>query len=566
MARSQSNPSWLQRWGSENLHEEVGSKLDPLVTYADFLQQLPQIGFRPAHLETQLSGFEEYCNAVLDGLDVELIRQFAAPALLLPVLRWSRDYRKAGSAKKFVERMESTIERVHDALLSRAVGIDRLLEFQNMLLFIYIIVCKALHVGLHPHVFNCHLFVYRKLSVATWSSFHPRLRLQYAALILHLSILFFPPDQPFKTRPGFSIKTMSDLYSVLKDAVRSATEQSLLTHIYVFGWFLDKLEAEVFWIQQPLTGSRGFPALTPGEQGAVVELVRRFSAYRYPVTADHLEHFLLQFGSTSRIRAAIRLLSHLRFFPLWQLAEAIEGILGEEIKKYGPLIIAPLGDRTGSTSIITYLASHCRLEKLNFVADVKQALEKTPTGGRIYFVDDSALSGTQTLNIVGDLLGTRKLKPHHTRYCEPLPRGQRQQLLKRTIVFVYCVACDFATVRLRRELPQIGLREDRCEVLFAAPEPLSVKAFGTISPVSWSSAAERDDLRQFCVEVGYDILAERAKSKSWFDERRHESSLGYSDFQRLLVFPYGVPKSTVTLLWQQGSLGRTWRPLFPVLD
>ena len=378
--------------------------------------------------------------------------------------------------------------------------------------------------------------------------------------------LFFPAERPFKTQLGISVNALADLYAIFADAVGVASEQSLMTHQYVFQWFLDKLEAEVFSVTRPRTNLRAVPTLTRGEQGAVVDLLRRFSAYRYPITADHLMTFVLQFGSTRRIRAIIRLLSAIRFYPLWQLADAVEGILRVESAKHGRLVIAPLGDVAGSTAIINYLAAHSRLKRLLFVEDIQRALAATRSGGRIYFLDDCILSGTQTLSIMGDLLGTRQLKKHHTRYCQPLAEEQKRQLLQRTIVFVYCVACDYAVQRLRKDLVHAGLKSDCYQILFAAPEPISIKAFGAVSPVPWEDGQERDDLRRFCAQVGYDILAERAKQKSWSDKRRRESSLGYSDFQRLIAFPYSVPKSTLTLLWEQGGSVRQWIPLFPVLD
>lgn len=73
-------------------------------------------------------------------------------------------------------------------------------------------------------------------------------------------------------------------------------------------------------------------------------------------------------------------------------------------------------------------------------------------------------------------------------------------------------------------------------------------------------------MKSFCEEVGYKILKRRATDKNWTDERRKESALGFSDMQRLLVFPYNVPKTTLTLLWERSSEDFGWRPLFPGFD
>lgn len=86
-----------------------------------------------------------------------------------------------------------------------------------------------------------------------------------------------------------------------------------------------------------------------------------------------------------------------------------------------------------------------------------------------------------------------------------------------------------------------------------------------MSQVHWASADERNELKSFCEKVGYELLEERSVQKSWSEERRLESRLGYGDFQRLIAFPYSVPKSTLTLLWASSS-DRKWKPLFPVME
>ena len=548
--------------------DQEGSSCDTLLTSAEFLRQLPDASFTTDRLEEHVSRFEAYYEATLQGAkaNVDSLRCFGVSALIEPFLSCAQREHESEWTKKCVARLEVLIKRAQDSLLSRDADVPSLLEFKNNLLFAYVVICDALRVGLSAAVFSYHLFLHRAFSLTRWASLTSQLRIQYAALCLAMAQRFFPPERPFKTQLGVSFNALADLRSVLEDAVGASSEQSLLMHLYVFRWFLDKLEAEAFSVQNDVTGLRALPTLSNGEQGAVVELVRRFTSYRYPVTANHLETFLLQFGSTNRIRATIRFLSSIRFYPLWQLAEAVEQILRAEISQHGELIIAPLGDLTGSASIIGYLASHSRLKKLHFVEDVTHALAATRSGGRIYFVDDCALSGTQTLNFVGDLVGTRQLKKHHTRYCQPLADRQQRELSRRTTVFVYCLACDGAVDRLNAELAVAGLSKGTYEVLPATLEPLSVKAFGSMSPVPWASSEERDDLMRFCADVGYDLLGERAVEKSWTDERRRESSLGYSDFQKLIVFPYTVPKSTVTLLWAHGGSERQWVPLFPVIN
>ncbi len=73
-------------------------------------------------------------------------------------------------------------------------------------------------------------------------------------------------------------------------------------------------------------------------------------------------------------------------------------------------------------------------------------------------------------------------------------------------------------------------------------------------------------MKEVCAEVGYQVLGKRAESKQWTMERRRESALGFSDAQRLLVFPYNVPKTSLTLLWEKSRDSFLWKPLFPGYD
>ncbi|WP_446739728.1 phosphoribosyltransferase-like protein [Pseudomonas sp. TH15] len=61
-------------------------------------------------------------------------------------------------------------------------------------------------------------------------------------------------------------------------------------------------------------------------------------------------------------------------------------------------------------------------------------------------------------------------------------------------------------------------------------------------------------------------VGQNGRKKEWDDDRRVQSSLGFSDFQRLLVFPYSVPKTTLPILWLGQSSEIRWTPLFPVID
>ena len=228
-----------------------------------------------------------------------------------------------------------------------------------------------------------------------------------------------------------------------------------------------------------------------------VELSRRFGNYRTSVTVNHLERFLLQFGTTQRIRGMLRLLTHLKFYPLWELAGSIEKQLTAKLasSRASQLMISPFGDQTGSTAIINYLGSHSALARqLQFAQDLPTALASTKDGDSIYFIDDCLLSGTQTLNILGDLTGTRKRKAHHTAHCQELSSESKSKFLRRSLSFVYCVATDIGEKRFREGIASTGIDQDRATLAYSVLEHSTSKAFEPMGPVGWASAEEREDL------------------------------------------------------------------------
>lgn len=395
--------------------------------------------------------------------------------------------------------------------------------------------------------------------------------MQYATLLLHIASIHLPLNQPFQTRSGISRNVLADLYSMLEDAAGRTAEPPFTTHQWVFRWVKDKLAADIFSTRVELTQPGSLAVLSETEQAIAVELSRRFSSYRHSVSIHHLERFLLQFRTTELIRAALRMLMHTKFYPLWELAASIEKLLRDAAPAdpTQQIVVAPLGDQAGSTAILKYLAGHSGLsDRLKFADSVDEALELTKGSEGLYFVDDCLLSGTQTLSILGDLMGTRVKKSHHTKYARALSKKKKTSLQERTLNFCYCVTTEFGQDRLLKNIGEAGIDPTRISLHAGTVEHSSSKVFEPLGPVGWASPTERENLKEFAAGVGYDILATRASKKGWNDDRRKESSLGYSDFQRLLVFPYNVPKTTVTLLWEKSGQGqeRPWQPLFMGAD
>jgi hypothetical protein len=226
------------------------------------------------------------------------------------------------------------------------------------------------------------------------------------------------------------------------------------------------------------------------------------------------------------------------------------------------LHLVPLGDLAGSASIVRYLASHSQKigHKLK-TCTVKEVLRTNPNTD-LFFADDSCLSGTQALNTIKELLGTRRLKPHHTRHADKLPLPLRKELLKRNCKFCFAVATDYGIRRLKKELKALGFK--KVSVQASHIEQLDQKLFSAHFASLWRNRNEMVDTQEFLRNVGYQILESRAHEKKWDEARRKESALGFSDFQRLIVFEHNTPKTTLTALWESGKVdGKKWIPLFP---
>lgn len=549
---------------------EESTKFEELNFFSDYVVEMDQSVFTANVLVEHYTRLTSYIRNRLVKPDSQFrFDSLTTYVALAPALKWGRrKIVKKADAKQILILLESTIFEIADTLHTPELDAD-LLEYQNNLIFCYFIVAHALQTGIHPAVVSRHLLIFRSANSSSWASLAPKVRMQYATLVLHLAIQFYPPDSIFKTKLGFSEKTLADLRDVLFDASGISIDAPFTVHQWVFRWFKDKLDTEVFSTRRYFGHAANLAALSDGEQSAAVELCRRFASFRLPITIHHIERFLLQFETTARIRGVLRLLTHCKFFPLWELASVTERLLSTDLGEdpSSRLVVAPLGDQSGSTAIIKYLASHSSLAgRLHFADDIRSALAQTKTGDRLHFVDDCLLSGTQTLNILGDLMGTRKRKPHHTAHCEALSKEDRAAFLNRFLTFSYCVVTDEGEKRFASHLAKTDLDPARVSLKFGILEHSSSKAFESMGPVAWTSIEERDALKQFATDVGFDILEPRAKRKNWDDSRRLESALGFSDFQRLLIFPYNVPKTTVTMLWECGTESRPWLPLFPGFD
>lgn len=563
----------FETWNSDrdkNFEKRLG--LEPsddlfhiLDRYSDYVLGLDASEFKADHLKILFTHLQKYIEKDLITHQGAFSGTSLSSLLIAPALKWDGAACEVGS--ELVEVLENIL-LVICAELRKSYSSD-VLSLQNWLFFTYIAIAQLAKIGINAAVCSRVVQVFRSVSPSKWAATRTDVRVQYAALMLSFTLHFYELDEPFKTKHGFSQGMLAELRSIFQDAGNTTLEAGFTPAQWVFRWFVDKLDAEVFTSQRRNEIS-GLSALSPVEHNLAVELTRRFAGYRVPVSVDSLAGFLLQFGTTQRIRGALRLLMNIKFYPLWELSQAIEKTLAEELKRTGGehLVISAFGEHTGSAAIMNYLVAHSPLARsLKFEPNLTSALSVTAADDSIYIVDDCLLSGTQGLNTLGDLMGTRPRKSHHTIHAQELSCEDKKRLKNRHLKFTYGVVMDLGMRRFHgADYDKTGLDKDRAGILYGAIETASSKIFEPLGPVNWLSKEERDEMKYFCEEVGYNILERRAKEKKWDDERRTESALGFSDMQRLLVFPYNVPKTTLTLLWEGSTGDFNWRPLFPGFD
>lgn len=533
--------------------------------YSDYVLGLDTVDFQINYLTNLFNRFAEYVSTDLKAHPETVHADVICTLLLAPVIKWRSSAPAVGS--QLVQILEEILLSISEEL--RESYSQDLLSLQNWLFFTYLAVADISNIGINATTGIYFAKVFRSISPSRWTATRTDVRSRYSAIILAFVMRFYDLDKPFKTKHGFSYKVLAELRTIFHENGNAELGAVFTPSQWVFRWLVDKLDTEVF-ASTRRNDIVGLSSLSPVEQNLAVELARRFAAYRVPVSIESLASFLLQFGTTQRIRGALRMLMHVKFYPLWELTQAIERVLAAELDRTGEkqLVISAFGEHTGSAAIMNYLVAHSSLaQSLKFEPDLPTALSATAIDDSIYIVDDCLLSGTQGLNTLGDLMGTRVRKSHHTMHALELTPENKKRLQSRHLKFTYGVVMDKGMQRFKgADYDQTGLDRKRAEVLYGTIEAASSKIFEPLGPVSWLSEEERSDMKAFCEEIGYNCLERRSNEKEWDDKRRKESALGFSDMQRLLVFPYNVPKTTLTLLWERATGDFRWRPLFPGFD
>jgi len=288
-----------------------------------------------------------------------------------------------------------------------------------------------------------------------------------------------------------------------------------------------------------------------------------FSEYQHPegkkVDAQAIKNWLIQFTTPERMRLALILLENVVFINREKMIEMFNHywehfIANDEKNK---VILTNLGGPYDSSYLVSYFLGDIGMKKQIPSTDLRAIIEREdPAEKIILFVDDNIGSGKQALDIFKELLGieNKELKERHV---PPLNPKQVDKLKKFKLRLFTFVGFEEGKRKLLIELRNLGLNVEDIYSFLKMEEKIG--CFHPTSPV-FDTPEEREKAKNMCEEIGYQLFFDKL---DWSDDLKKERALGYGNSQKLIVFFYNVPTSTLPILWKRGwYCNKKWEPLF----
>lgn len=383
----------------------------------------------------------------------------------------------------------------------------------NSLMFSYLVWIYHLEKGANLGVLKQFIKSYRSWPTSFWNDCKLEDKKNYGILIHQIELFHNARDSYLDL----------EIFSVYDGVVQTYKNVGDIIHSSIFTDFSNKLKERL------VNGKRLhkeiiYKQLDDNDKFKIKNILYKIKSYKKPITIEILYDFLFQFDSIQNVRAMIKVLENLNFFTFNQLNEILENILISQINSEAENIyICPL-EADGSSSIYQYLASHSDnlntkySSKIKFERSINDVLEKSNMEDEIVIIDDCSLSGTQTINILKELLGIRALEAHHDVHCEKLNENLLLKFRNSKINLSFCVGSDYAKNGLENFIVSQNLSNFKVYIgkYLHMTEPDNPnpgnRIFGCNSLI-WDSIKERDDLRDFCHKVGYKILDEISSKK-----------------------------------------------------
>lgn len=526
-----------------------------------YLVQLPANGIYINDVTLAVDAYVTAVKLLVNNLNSDDINSFimidrflaVAPSLI------SRDKIKDDDKIKLLVKLEdviSEIEGIRSGLSTEQL--NDLILLVTHVVYCYKFYCYQYNIGVSLALIN-GLFNMPQWMGTLYLSVEGHIKIKFSLLCLHLSFDLIMWDERLGTKLGISFKTYDTLRYILDDSLQLLKRRNTSFYIPIYQWFLSRIDADItqHYANNP---KLEYYDLHDIDRMKILACCERFSNYRYPVTVETVVNFLMQFKNRRDAESVIRVLDAIDFLEFWQLAERLEDAILQMIKRNGDLSVCPLGPISGSTSLMHYYMAHSGIKNVSFFNNVTDAIRKGEKRSAICFIDDCAITGIQSNEIFQKLFGKKKSTDSETLV---LSGNDRKELLSRKVGVALSVVSDTGLDGLINTFKSLNVND--AFTTYGSMTLEKDKAFSPASKVSWKDSNERKRMSVIFQNIGIRLLHAKAQEKKWSKKEQQRHSLGYGDFQRLLIFPYSVPKSTVIALWAGiNDFSSPWKPLFPL--
>jgi hypothetical protein len=540
--------------------DQYDSLNDHFVNRMLFLLQLPDEKLFFSDLAIAVDAYVVLVKYLLNDLNGDEISSLINDRILalVPALL-AKDKITKDEKLVILNKLESLIdklEKIQDGLSVEKS--NNLILLVTYVVYSYKYFCNQFKVGTSLDVVN-YLYKMPQWIGSIYLNIESYIKMDFSLLCIHLSFDLISWSDPLKTKIGISFETYHSLRYILDDTLQILEKRNTSFYIPIYQWFISRIDSDItkLYANNP---KLEYYNLHDIERMKILACCEKFANYRYPVTIETVVSYLMQFKNRQNAESTIRILDAIVFLEFWQLAERLEDALKQIKNRDGALAICPLGPVSGSTSLMHYYMAHSGIKGVTFYNSVTEAIrsnEKEPT---ICFIDDCALTGIQSNKIFSILMGC--MKPTDNEMLI-LSDEDKREFFKRKIAVGLSIVSDTAYSGLNNTFKSLNLSD--AYVAYGSMTLENDKAFSHSSRVAWKDNNERNRMRLVFQKIGMRILSEKAREKNWSQAELKHHSLGFGDFQSLLVFPYSVPKPTITALWAGvKDFSSPWVPLFPL--
>ena len=525
------------------------------------LLQLPDDQINFINVFSTIECYVASVTQLMKNINNENINSFIMSDRYLAVVPslLSQDRLNDDDKLKIINKFEDIISKIegYRANLS-AAQLNDLILLVTHVVYCYKFYCNQYRIGTSTGVIN-YLYKMPKWMGTTYLSVEGYIKINFSLLCIHLSFDIFKWSERLETRLGISFETYNTLRFILNDALELLKRQNSSFYIPIYQWFISRIDSDITQYYANNLKLEYYD-LHDIDRMKILACCERFSNYRYPVTIETVVKFIMQFKTRQDAESVIRLLNAIEFLEYWQLAERLESALQQMKKRSGDLALCPLGPVSGSTSLMHYYMAHSDIKGVTFFNSVTEAIRNSEKKSVICFIDDCAITGIQSQEIFQTLMG--KMKPKDNEMIV-LTDNDKSELLRRKVGVCLSLVSDTALNGLKTNFKSLDI--GNAYTTYGSMILEKEKAFSPASRVAWKDGNERERMMLIFQRIGMRLLDAKAKERKWTRKEQRLHSLGYGDFQSLLVFPYSVPKPTIIALWAGiKDFSSPWKPLFPL--